>query len=103
MARKGDFSKETKRQAIKRQEGKCAFCGVTLATPWTEGDYRGYAHHLRPLRHGGDAGLENCVYLCSGHHCYIGHGMAPFGIDSQGGGSDAWVMLEPGDFEYWDG
>lgn len=103
MARKGDFSRTTKRQAIERQEGLCAFCGIALTTPWTEGDHRGYAHHLRPLRHGGSAELDNCVYLCWGHHLLIGHGMAPYGIDPQGGSSGTWVKLEREDFEFWGG
>jgi hypothetical protein len=59
---------------------------------WTGGDYTGYAHHLQPIRHGGTGDLDNCVYLCWGHHLLLGHGMAPFGIDPQGGGSDAWVQ-----------
>jgi predicted restriction endonuclease len=102
MARKGDFSKKTKKEAIRRQGGVCAFCGVTLNTPWSEGEYRGYAHHFRPLKHGGSDQLENCVYLCWGHHQLIGHGMAPFGIDKQGGSSDTWVQMEKEDFEYWE-
>lgn len=101
MARKGDFTRKTKRAAIHRQAGLCAFCGVTLKTPWTKGEYRGYAHHLQPLKHGGSADLDNCVYLCWGHHQFIGHGMAPFGIDKQGGSSDTWVQLDPDDFPHW--
>lgn len=103
MGREGDFSRKTKREAIERQGGVCAFCGVTLDTPWTEGEFRGYAHHLRPLLHGGTADLKNCVYLCHGHHMLIGHGMAPFGIDDQGGSSDTWVQMDRDDFEFWDG
>jgi hypothetical protein len=92
MPRKNEFNRKTKRAAIERQGGVCAFCGVSLDTPWTDGDYTGYAHHLRPIRHGGTDDLDNCVYLCWGHHLLLGHGMAPFGIDPQGGGSDAWVQ-----------
>lgn len=103
MAREEDFSRKTKWAAIERQGGVCAFCGVTLETPWSEGEYRGYAHHLRPIRHGGTAELDNCVYLCWGHHLYIGHGMAPFGIDKQCGSSSTWVQVEKDDFEYWNG
>ena len=102
MGRTGDFAGRTKHAAIERQGGVCAFCGVTLSTPWSEGDYKGYAHHLRPLRHGGSASLDNCVYLCWGHHLLLGHGMAPFGIDEQGGSSDTWVQLSPEDFPYWE-
>ena len=102
MGRSGDFSTKVQRAAIERQGGVCAFCGVTLSTRWTEGDYRGYAHHLRPLRHAGTASLDNCVYLCWGHHLLIGHGMAPFGIDKQGGSSRTWAQMSPDDFPYWE-
>jgi predicted restriction endonuclease len=101
MGRKGDFSEKTKQATIERQGGVCAFCGVTLKTPWSEGEHEGCAHHLRPLVHGGSDSLDNCVYLCWGHHQLIGHGMAPFGIDKQGGSSDSWVQLSPDDFEFW--
>jgi len=60
------------------------------------GDPRNIAEGLSPPAAGAGDG-------CGGHHCLIGHGMAPLGIDRQGGGSDAWVMLEPDDFEFWDG
>jgi predicted restriction endonuclease len=102
MARKNEFSRSIKRQAITRQGGRCAFCGLPLKTPWTEGEYRGYAHHLQPIRHGGSGDLDNCVYLCWGHHLLLGHGMAPFGIDEQGGSSSTWVHLEKDDFAYWE-
>ena len=101
MGRPGDFTKKVKKAAIERQDGLCAFCGVSIETLWTEGVYKGYAHHLVPLRHGGTSDLDNCVYLCWGHHLLHGHGMAPFGIDKQGGGSDTWVQLSQCDFPYW--
>jgi predicted restriction endonuclease len=101
MARTNEFTRATKHAAIECQGDNCAFCGVSLETPWTDGDYKGYAHHLRPIRHGGTGDLNNCVYLCWGHHLLIGHGMAPFGIDEQGGSSDTWVQLEKDDFQYW--
>jgi len=102
MSRLGDFSPQIKKAAIERQGGICGFCGIALATPWTEGEYRGYAHHLRPLLHGGKASLENCIYLCEGHHMLLGHGMAPFGIDKQGGSSRTWVQLSQDDFPFWE-
>jgi len=46
--------------------------------------------------------LKNCVYLCYGCH-KLAHGMAPFGIDEQGGSSKTWVKLRPSDFPYWYG
>lgn len=103
MGRKGDFTRKTKRMAIERQGGRCAFCGTQLVTPWSDGEFRGYAHHLRPLRHGGSDQLDNCVYLCWGDHLLMGHGMAPYGIDMQGGSSDTWVQLDSEDFAFWDG
>jgi len=101
MSREGDFSKKTKKAAVVRQGGVCAFCGIKIKTPWTEGEYQGNAHHLRPLTHGGLDNIDNCVYLCWDHHQLIGHGMAPYGIDKQGGGSNTWVQMEPEDFEFW--
>jgi len=103
MTRKSEFPRAIKKAAIYRQEGICAFCGITLKTPWTDGEYRGYAHHLHPIRHGGAADLNNCVYLCWGHHLLLGHGMAPFGIDKQGGDSSTWVQLDEEDFPFWNG
>jgi len=81
---------------------RCAFCGVPLRTPWSSGDYEAHAHHLQPLLHGGEASVDNCVYLCRAHHLFLGHGMAPLGIDPQGGSSDTWVQLEPEDFPFWE-
>ena len=101
MPREGEFTARTKKAAIERQSGVCAFCGVELATPWSDGEYAGHAHHLRPLVHGGGPDLDNCVYLCQAHHLFLGHGMAPLGIDPQGGSSDTWVQLDREDFPYW--
>lgn len=103
MNRSGEFPEVTKRRAIERQDGLCAFCGIPVETPWSEGEVRGEAHHLRPVSHGGTSQLENCVYLCWPHHLYLGHGMAPLGIDSQGGSSKAWVQLAAREFAYWSG
>ena len=101
MSRKGDFSNKTKKTTIERQGGVCAFCGVNLDTRWSNGEFKGYAHHLKPIIHGGSDNLDNCVYLCWGHHLLIGHGMAPFGIDKQWGSSDTWVQIERDEFPYW--
>ena len=102
MSRAGDFPRSVKRQALERQGGLCAFCGVSLSTPWSSGDYTGYAHHLRPLRHGGGPEVETCVDLCWGHHLLLGHGLAPFGVDKQGGRSRTWVQLSPEHLRYWE-
>lgn len=101
VKRSEDFNKDTKKLAILRQRGICAFCGVSLKTPWTDGEYQGEAHHLKPIHHGGTGSLDNCVYLCYGHHKLLGHAMAPFGIDKQGGDSRAWVQMDKEDFPFW--
>ncbi|MCK4644035.1 HNH endonuclease [bacterium] len=102
MKKSRGFSKKTKHLAILRQGGVCAFCGVSLVTSWTNGEYQGYAHHLKPIRHKGNNNLNNCVYLCWGHHLLLGHGMAPFGIDRQGGNSKTWIKLSRNDFSFWE-
>lgn len=103
MGRNEEFSNQIKRAAIERQNGLCTFCGVSLQTPWSDGEYTGYAHHLKPISNGGKGMLENCVYLCYSHHLLPGHGMAPFDIDKQGGSANTWVQLSPEDFPYWNG
>jgi len=96
-----DFSDETKKAAIERQGGVCAWCGEEISTDWSDGPYDGVAHHLKPGIHGGRNDLDNCVYVCRAHHMHPCHGMAPYGIDPQGGSSDTWVRLSRSDFQYW--
>jgi predicted restriction endonuclease len=107
MARIGDFPFHVKTEAYERQGGMCAFCGVRLAPPSSgerlpRGVYAGEAHHLRPLLHGGSPDADNCVYLCYAHHKLIGHGMAPYGIDNQGGSSRTWIHVSRKDLPYWE-
>jgi len=80
VARKGDFLMSTKHAVIKRQSGVCAFCGVSLDTPLSDGEYKGYAHHLKPLRHGDDLSTDNCVYLCWGITCFWGMEWLPLAL-----------------------
>ena len=108
MARPGDFDHLTKVRAYYRQEGVCAMCGNWITPPQPNpstyrGAFQGEAHHLRPLHHGGHATLDNCVYLCYACHKLVGHGMAPYGIDKQGGSSQTWVKLTQSDFAFWNG
>jgi len=98
-----EFPTDVKKAAIERQNGRCAFCGIKLKTPWTKGPVDGNAHHLIPDSHGGSVDLSNCVYLCWGEHQLLGHGSAPFGIDKQGGSSKMAVLLKQRDFRYWNG
>lgn len=101
MFRPDDFTDSAKKGAIERQGGRCAFCGMQINTPWTGGPVQGEAHHLRPILHGGTNDVDNCVYLCWGDHKLMGHGMAPFGVDKQGGTSRSRVVLSPHDFMFW--
>lgn len=100
--RQNEFSNRTKKATIERQGGVCAFCGVLIKTPYSQGHYPGEAHHLRPILHEGDDTVDNCVYLCWGDHRHLGHGMAPFGIDKQGGSSSTWVKLPKSAFGFWE-
>jgi hypothetical protein len=97
------FSADIKQTALDRQDGRCAFCGVGLATKWTKGSQPGEAHHLRPVSHRGKGTLDNCVYLCRNDHLMIGHGVGPEGVEPLGGGFDAWVQVDQDDFPYWGG
>lgn len=101
--RLNEFDDSTMKAAIERQHGRCAFCGIFIKTPWTVGVAPGETHHLKPILHGGASSMHNCVYLCLGEHKLMGHGMAPFGIDKQGGSSRTMVVLSPRDFRYWNG
>jgi hypothetical protein len=115
MARIGDFKHVVKVAAYMRQGGYCAMCGAPLIPPNAakssgkdiaapgRNPFDGEAHHLRPLLHGGQPTQGNCVYLCYGCHKLVGHGTAPFGIDTQGGTSRAWVKLSEDDFPFWHG
>lgn len=98
-----EFPLAVKKAVIERQHGRCAFCGVKLQTPWTQGEIEGNAHHLLPDLHGGTVDLNNCVYLCWGDHQMIGHGNAPFGIDKQGGSPRTRIFLMRTDFPHWSG
>jgi hypothetical protein len=98
-----EFSSSVKQSAIARQKGKCAWCGISIRTPWTAGSCDGNAHHLVPDLHGGWPDVDNCVYLCWADHQLIGHGNAPFGIDNQGGSSRTRVFLAKSQFRNWNG
>jgi predicted restriction endonuclease len=103
VSRPNEFSETTKQAAIQRQKGRCAFCGIRLTTQWTLGPVQGEAHHLKPILYGGTSDLDNCVYLCWAEHKLLGHGMAPFGIDKQGGSSRTMIMMSRRDFRFWNG
>ena len=66
MAREGQFGKNTQSEAHKRQNGRCAHCGVSLV--W---DYDKAMAVFPGDSHADDwkRGADNCVVLCNG--CYL--------------------------------
>lgn len=68
-----EFSYQTKRRALDRQDYLCASCaslilpfdGRLVSVAWEES---AHAHHLRFMRKQGDGTVENCVILCSSCH-----------------------------------
>ena len=69
MAREFHFGKEVQSAAHKRQNGRCAHCGVSLVwdydKPLNVMPVEGAAHGSGDWRHEAD----NCVILCNG--CYL--------------------------------
>jgi hypothetical protein len=78
--KRDEFSSKTKEAALKRQDNRCASCGVWIRKPerggigwvpvfgeWTR------AHHVVPAVSGGDASVANCVIICQACH-YSAHG-----------------------------
>ena len=72
-----EFSYQTKRRALDRQDYLCASCaslilpfdGKLVSVAWEES---AHAHHRKPMHAGGGGNLENCVILCSSCH-YSAH------------------------------
>ena len=72
MGRRGkkEFSGNTMKAALARQNGYCASCGTRIwmlgsasADPHRFGE-RAEAHHVLPVLAGGTAHVDNCVILC---------------------------------------
>ncbi len=72
-----EFSYQTKRRALDRQDYLCASCaslilpfdGRLVSVAWEES---AHAHHRKPMHSGGGGNVENCVILCSSCH-YSAH------------------------------
>jgi hypothetical protein len=80
MARRAEdeFSAQTIRDALVRQNGYCASCGTQIPKLGNAGaaqhkfGERAEAHHVLPVRAGGSGQVENCVILCRTCH-YSAH------------------------------
>ena len=53
--------RHNKGQRYQMARGRCEVCGAPLTRGWN-------AHHIRPLRDGGDDHIENLRALCRGCH-----------------------------------
>jgi 5-methylcytosine-specific restriction endonuclease McrA len=78
MNREGEFPTGTKQQALLRQKNRCASCGARIfrlgnaaasSHKFGEG---AQAHHVKHIKFGGTASLDNCVILCQSCH-YSAH------------------------------
>jgi 5-methylcytosine-specific restriction endonuclease McrA len=89
MARPNEFSPATQQLALNRQKNRCASCGARIVAlgnaarcvhRFGEG---AQAHHIRHVKQGGLASIDNCVILCQSCH-YSAHegGNFRFGLAS---------------------
>lgn len=80
MARSNEFSLATQQQALARQKFLCASCGTQIFDLGRAGmaDHRygegAQAHHVRPVKFGGQATVDNCVILCDACHYSVHEG-----------------------------
>lgn len=78
MKRKQNFPHGTKLKALERQQSLCAMCGTTIFQLGQEGKKRhkygeiAHAHHIVPIKYGGNNDTHNCIILCEACH-YIAH------------------------------
>ena len=78
MNRLGEFSPGTQQQALLRQKNRCASCGTPVFGLGNSG--RGshnfgegaQAHHVKHIKFGGTAAVDNCAILCQSCH-YSAH------------------------------
>jgi 5-methylcytosine-specific restriction endonuclease McrA len=100
LSRPFEFSKATQLLALARQKNRCAVCGTRITTLGEAGRAQhaygegARAHHIRHVKFGGTAILENCVILCQSCH-YTMHegGNYRFGT----------VVFSPADFPHYHG
>jgi 5-methylcytosine-specific restriction endonuclease McrA len=78
VTRASEFSETTKREALGRQRFRCGSCGLDISEPGNAGRSShafgegAQAHHVRHVKLGGPASVENCVVLCQACH-YTAH------------------------------
>jgi len=78
MARPNEFSVATQQLALARQKFRCASCGAHISALGRAGraEHRygeaAQAHHMRHVKLGGQASVDNGVILCEACH-YSAH------------------------------
>ena len=100
MSRDEDFPRPIQERALARQRNCCASCGTRILTIGDAGraDHKygegAAAHHIKPVKFGGRATLENCAVICQACH-YTAHegGNYRFGT----------VAGKPSDFRFYNG
>jgi len=95
-----EFTSSTKKEALKRQENRCASCGKEIAeigeAAREKHEYgeRAEAHHIRPVQSGGSRDVDNCVIICQACH-YSVHGGGDYRSEE--------YPATPADFEFYNG
>jgi HNH endonuclease len=84
-----EFTTETMKAALRRQDNRCGSCGVYIYEFGKDGA-RGHAfgewaeaHHIRHAHAGGDPSVQNCVVVCKSCH-YSAHGGGNYRDNSEG-------------------
>jgi len=76
--RAGEFSLAVQKAAIARQKNRCASCGTAISRLGEEGRKDHFygeaanAHHVRHIKRGGSASIDNCAIVCESCH-YSAH------------------------------
>jgi 5-methylcytosine-specific restriction endonuclease McrA len=80
MNRPNEFSTATQQLALARQRFRCASCGTRITQVGNAGRATHQfgegtqAHHVRHVKFGGTASLDNCAILCSSCHYSVHEG-----------------------------
>ena len=64
----GKEFKQSRREALKRDDEECQLCGVSDEQHVAENNETLHAHHIIPRENGGSDSTENLLIVCSGCH-----------------------------------
>ena len=100
MSRPGNFKRNTKELALRRQNNLCASCGTEILALGKAGrashkyGEHAEAHHIKHVKFGGSNDLDNCVVICQSCH-YSAHEGGDYRFGT--------VVGTPADFPYYQG